>query len=123
MSLQTGRRLRRYPWKTLSVPDEVINRVHKLARRNHAKWDILFYYRDGTIPISDIANDEHDEPTGVNNNENENADNHTDSDDNIYDPDSDSNASSDSDISNDSDDDDSDSDYSADSHFKRFNAH
>ena len=108
MSLQTGRRLRRFHWTPLPIPTDVVDRVHKLARRNHAQRDITFYYRDGTTPITDIANDEYAEPAGVNDN------NDDDTDDDTYDPNDDSNASSSSHNSSDnnSDTDSNDSDDS-----------
>ena len=52
MSLTTGRRLTRNRWTELPMPQDVIDRVHTLARRSRANRDLLFEWRDGT-PIQD----------------------------------------------------------------------
>ena len=115
MSLRTGRRLRRFQWTPLPMPQEVIDRVHIMARRNQAQRDIIFYYRDGLTPINDIANDEYDDAlAGVNNQNNDD-----DPDDDTYLPDEDPDAD-DTDNEN-SDDEDYDSDD--DSHYERFARH
>jgi hypothetical protein len=47
-SLTSGRRLNRNHWTDLSMPKEVINRVHTFARRSNANRELLFAWRDGT---------------------------------------------------------------------------
>ena len=42
MSLSTGKRLSRSRWTPLPMPQEVIDRVHALARRGHANRDLTF---------------------------------------------------------------------------------
>jgi hypothetical protein len=74
MSLTTGRCLNCTDWTPLPMPQDVINRVHVLARRSNANQDLIFAWRDGTPIIADAA-------------DNADADN---SDDDDYDPDDDS---------------------------------
>ncbi len=63
LSLTTGKRLSRFAWTALPMPDDAINRVHVLARRNPAGGDVQFGRRDGTlIPDTDADEDDlHDE--------------------------------------------------------------
>lgn len=56
LSLSSGKRLNRYAWTALPMPEEVINRVHVLARRNPAGGAIEFGWRDGN-EILDEAED------------------------------------------------------------------
>jgi hypothetical protein len=48
LSLSTGRRLNRNNWTELPIPQDVINRVHTLARRSNANRDLTFAWWDGT---------------------------------------------------------------------------
>ena len=56
-SLSTGKVLNRYHWTVLPMPNEVIDRVHVLARR--AAADLTFADRDGAV----IPNDDDDDDT------------------------------------------------------------
>jgi hypothetical protein len=47
MSLTTGRQLNRDHWHELPTPQDVIDRVHNLARQSYAARDLVFQYRDG----------------------------------------------------------------------------
>jgi hypothetical protein len=89
LSLTSGRRLSRNRWTTLPMPQDVIDRVHVLARRSNANRDLTFAWRDGTA-IAD------------------NADEDDDDDDSDYDPDEpdyDSDAESDAESTHEPDDD------------------
>jgi hypothetical protein len=90
-SLVTGRRLNRNSWTQLPMPKDVIDRVHKLARRSKANRDLLFAWRDGT-PIADDGEDDDNED-------------HPD-----WDPDDNAEADNDDDGSEHTDDDDDDDD-------------
>ena len=46
-SLTTGRRILRSKWTELPMPQDVIDRVHALARRSHTAAGIAFGWRDG----------------------------------------------------------------------------
>ena len=59
MSLTTGRRLNRNHWMELPMPQDVINRVHPLARRSNANKSLLFTDRHGG-PINNSGDDEDD---------------------------------------------------------------
>jgi hypothetical protein len=59
ISLTSGRRLSRSRWTTLPMPQEVIDRVHVLARRSNANRDLTFAWRDGSA-IADVGNDDDD---------------------------------------------------------------
>ncbi len=62
MSLSSGRRLNRSHWTELPMPQEVIDRVHILARRSNAPRDLTFAWRDGTeIQDDDGENSEDDD--------------------------------------------------------------
>ena len=114
MSLQTGRRLCRFQWTPLPMPQDVITRVEKMARRNHAQRDIAFYYRDGTTPINNIANDDYTEPAGVNNIDDDGTD------DESYQPEDDStSSSSETDNTSTSSSDDINNDGETDSYYER----
>jgi hypothetical protein len=75
MSLATGRRLNRNHWHELPMPKDVIDRVHKMARRSYVAKDLVFQLRDGDPVDEDdesaadpdyepsIADDEGDEPS------------------------------------------------------------
>jgi hypothetical protein len=52
MSLTTGRVLNRNHWHELPMPQDVIKRVHDLARRSYASRDLVFQFRDGA-PVDD----------------------------------------------------------------------
>lgn len=43
MSLTTGRRLRQYQWTPLPMSDEVCDRVEKIALKQQAFRDIVFF--------------------------------------------------------------------------------
>jgi hypothetical protein len=58
LSLSSGRRLTRNRWTDLPMPQEVIDRVHGLARRSNADRDLTFAWRDGTIITDDDDNDD-----------------------------------------------------------------
>jgi hypothetical protein len=60
MSLTTGRRLNRTELTPLPMPQDVVNRVHVLARRSNANKELLFTWRDGR-PITDDADAENDD--------------------------------------------------------------
>jgi hypothetical protein len=64
MSLATGRRLNRKPkdWTELPMPQEVIDRVHTLARRSKAS--LSFAWRDGSAIIDIEDAEEGDEDDG-----------------------------------------------------------
>lgn len=47
MSLSTGKRLNRYNWTILPMPNEVVDRVHVSARRQSANRGLLFLNREG----------------------------------------------------------------------------
>ncbi len=65
MSLTTGRRLNRHNWTPLFMPQDVIDRVHSLARRSYANQGLTFAWRTGKeIPsalneIDDDSDGEH----------------------------------------------------------------
>ncbi len=64
MSLTTRRRLNRYNWTLLTMPQDVIDRVHSLARRSYANRRLTFAWRSGeemSNALDDIDNDSHDE--------------------------------------------------------------
>jgi hypothetical protein len=42
MSLETGRRLNRGHWNELPMPKDVIDRMHKMARRSYVAKDLVF---------------------------------------------------------------------------------
>lgn len=67
MSLSTGRRLNCYSWTILPMPQEVIDRVHVLARRQHANRGLLFLDRAGNIMPDDQDDDGAEEMDGDNN--------------------------------------------------------
>ena len=52
MSLSTGRCLIRNRWTELPLPQDVIDRVNTLGRRDNAAADLTFAWRDGS-PIVD----------------------------------------------------------------------
>jgi hypothetical protein len=86
MSLAIGRRLNRNHSTTLPMPQDVIDRVHTLARRSNASNTLQFTWQDGT-PIENAA--QYDESDDVN--------------DDVYEPNND-----DSDSENDSGEDNND---------------
>jgi hypothetical protein len=47
MSLATGHQLNQNHWTELPMPQDVINRVHNLARKSYAARDLVFQFRDG----------------------------------------------------------------------------
>ena len=60
MSLTTGRRLNRYQWTPLPMPQDVINRVHILARRNARGLEFLD--RTGRPVDNENVDDEDGDP-------------------------------------------------------------
>jgi hypothetical protein len=60
MSLTTGRLLNRYNWHVLPMPQDVIDRVHVLARRQMSHQGLLFTNRLGEI-LDDNADDGSDD--------------------------------------------------------------
>jgi len=48
LSLSTGRRIHRQHFTELPMPDDVIDRVHQLARQSKAALGLTFGWRDGT---------------------------------------------------------------------------
>lgn len=60
MSLSTGRRLNRNNWTILPMPNEVIDRVHNLARRQSANRGLLFSDRAGNSIGDDLDEDQVD---------------------------------------------------------------
>jgi hypothetical protein len=61
LSLSTGRRLNRNSWTELPIPQDVIDRVHALARRSNVNRDLTFAWRDGTA-IDDDDKDSDADP-------------------------------------------------------------
>jgi len=64
MSLSTGKRLSRSRWTPLPMPQEVIERVHTLARRGHAARNLTFAWRNGQEikdNLEDVTDDSDDE--------------------------------------------------------------
>ena len=57
LSLPTGHRIDRRNWNKLPMPNELIDRIHALARRNRSENGITFGWRDGT-PILDDEDDD-----------------------------------------------------------------
>jgi hypothetical protein len=53
LSLTTGRRIDRQNWTELPMPNEVIDRVHTLARRDKASTGLTFGWRDGTQVVDE----------------------------------------------------------------------
>jgi hypothetical protein len=53
MSLTTGRILNRNHWHELPMPQDVVDRVHKLARQSYATKDLVFQFRDGATVDED----------------------------------------------------------------------
>jgi hypothetical protein len=47
MCLTTGRQLNRNHWQELPMPQDVIDRVHKLAQQSYNTKDLVFQFRDG----------------------------------------------------------------------------
>jgi len=78
ISLTTGRRLNRNHWTELPMPQDVINRIHTLARRSNANTSLLFTDRHGGA-INNSGDDE-------DNNENDTEDNDDDDDNDMDDP-------------------------------------
>lgn len=64
MSLTTGRRLNRYRWTQLPMPQDVIDRVGMLARRQNNRRGLEYLDRGG-LP-SDENDDPNDDPDGDN---------------------------------------------------------
>jgi hypothetical protein len=60
-SLDSGRVLNRSHWTALPMPNDVIDRVHKLARRSAANVALLFADRDGNLIPDDDDDDDDDE--------------------------------------------------------------
>jgi hypothetical protein len=102
MNLATGRRINRNRYSELPMPNEVINRVHILARRSKANRDLTFCWRDGNA-IDD----------GDDDNSDDDSDYDPTRDDAYSDSDNESNDDSDYEASSDSDSDDDDGDGSA----------
>ena len=58
LSLTSGRRINRNRWTTLPMPNDVIDRIHALARRSGASLGITFTDRDGNLLFT--ADDDYD---------------------------------------------------------------
>jgi len=58
LNLRAGHRIMRMRWTELNMPDEVINRVHILARRSKAHPGLTFAFRDGTEVIDKIDDED-----------------------------------------------------------------
>jgi hypothetical protein len=78
MSLTTGKALNRNHWHELPMPQDVIDRVHKLARHSYAMRDLVFQFNDSS-PV-----DEDDESAADPDFDPEEADNESDDE---YEPD------------------------------------
>jgi hypothetical protein len=61
LSLTSGRRLSCSRWTTLRMPQDVIDRVHVLARRGNANRDLTFACRDGSNITDDEVDDNDDD--------------------------------------------------------------
>ena len=61
MSISTGRRLNRNNWSILPMPNEVIERVHNLARRQSANKGLLFMDREGNDMGDDLIGEPMDD--------------------------------------------------------------
>ena len=61
MSLSTGRVLNRLRGTALPMPDDVIDRVHRMARQQKANPGLLFGDRNMTPIYDELSNDEEDE--------------------------------------------------------------
>jgi hypothetical protein len=57
LSLSTGRRIDRQNWTELPMPNDVVDRVHTLARRDKAATGLTFGWRDGSS-VTDHDNDD-----------------------------------------------------------------
>lgn len=68
LSLTTGRVITRKSWTSLPMPQDVIDRVHVLARRQHAERGVAFADRDG-IPLLFDDDDDDDDSTYVEEND------------------------------------------------------
>jgi hypothetical protein len=58
LSLSTDRRLNRNNWTKLPTPQEVMNRVHTLARRSNINQDLTFDWHDGTAIVDEDGDDD-----------------------------------------------------------------
>jgi Reverse transcriptase (RNA-dependent DNA polymerase) len=65
MSLTTGRRLSRNQWTELPMPNDVIERVHSLARKSKADKDVMFYDRVGENIGEDPSMDDQDNDPAI----------------------------------------------------------
>ncbi len=83
MRLTTGRRLNRYTWTTLPMPQDVIDRVHNLARRSYANKGLTFAWRNGKEILDTLHN-----ITDNSDNEDDDNEDTDDHDDNTNDKDS-----------------------------------
>jgi hypothetical protein len=63
MSLTSGRRLSRNHWTSLPIPQDVIDRVHVLARRSNANRDLSFAWRNGTAIADEEDNSDYEPDT------------------------------------------------------------
>jgi hypothetical protein len=57
-SLTTGRRLNRNNWTVIPMPNEVIDRVHTLARRSRNDNGLTFLDRDGNNFLDENDSDD-----------------------------------------------------------------
>ena len=71
LNLSTGKRIIRTRWTQLPLPNEVIDRVQRLARQQRTQRDLAFGYRDATVipdtihdhyPDDDATDDEYHPP-------------------------------------------------------------
>jgi Reverse transcriptase (RNA-dependent DNA polymerase) len=58
LNLTTGRRINRYKWTTLPMPREVIDQVHRLARKGMATRGLAFADREGHPLLNDNDDDD-----------------------------------------------------------------
>jgi hypothetical protein len=130
VSLRTGRRINRKSWTPLPMPADVINQVHRLARRAKIKKKLTFTNIDNIdldelyadLPYDDeddieVVHDENANPAGVDDDDDEDDEDYVpnedddddddDDDDNYYGP----LADDDEEEEDDDDDDDDDDDY------------
>ena len=81
MSLTSGRRLNRKSLTPLTLPQDVINGVHRLARRNTKGLDIRYRDRRPFFEPKDGTNNDEDDSTYAPSDDNS-SDNEYESDDN-----------------------------------------
>ena len=65
MSLTTRHRLNQSRWMEFPMPQDVIDRVHTMARRDNAPRDLTFAWRDGTEIIDENDDIHHDDDSDL----------------------------------------------------------